>query len=942
MARYDELLRWAERMCDGQVHDAEDLLQDAFIEFVRRRPPLEDIQDLDAYLRQMLRNMHVSEIRRSQSLKRGGRSCVDFDCLERAVAGIDPRSAWDRRVELELLCRYACARKETSKSASVLILRFFHDLLPSEIARLMRSNRRAVDEWLRLARAEARQYLQHPVALDSADAVTVAVDSPVGNDLAAHLRRTVFAHRTGACLSPREMRALYAPANGETLDHATLSHLVSCPDCLSSATRAAGVERSEDRQPPAEGGGEGADVFPLRPAGRKDRIRAALRRGFMRVEEQRPTELVIAANGFEISSQVVQPGHNEHTVRPNIGAEIGFVELFSENGTRLVYLEVQPPPTGAVEQGAEYTTGDGRRVSLRVRFDQPWPEIQASYDDPETEAAPLPEFTEAETERRAGGFRGWLRPAFALAGLAIVLSLAGLWVRRQRNEAPTLSAATQIRDAEANERTLSSRRDRIAHRVLQFEDRRKGSAAILRRYRIETWQDAERHAEARRVYDEKGAPVAGEWVSDGNPITIFDRGAQPEVFVEPVEPETEQLLLRRVSYAPWRFSPSAAEFRTLIGSYLRQATYELTSLDGEPVYLLRAVCRQGPVEAAALLLAKADLHPLQAVLFVRTRDGLHEYRYRERGFALLDRSSLPDIFRPQARSARPERNFPPSESPPLGAGDRVEVEAEAWYRMHQAGACTGEQAGIGWMPDGRLEVRAVVSDEARKKELLGVLEPLRGKAAVDFSVLVVGEGGAGSSETRPATTDAAMTRAKQEALVRMPAYGLLKARLGGDARIADYADAVVSSSDRALAQVWALVQLAEWAESRRLESVSGRARTEAQEMLRSHARDFRRSVASLRTLLERIAPADAQAAARPETGAESTPIEEARTLLRSVSAQNAAVHAAFVPSAEIQTAAEMPDAGWATSLIMSERRASWIEQHGLGEALAASASGRKR
>jgi RNA polymerase sigma factor (sigma-70 family) len=219
VVRYDELRRWAERLCDGQLHDAEDLLQDAFIEFVRRRPDVEGIQDIDAYLRTMLRNMHVSGIRRVHSLKRGGRSCVDFDCLELAVAGIDPRLAWDRRLELELLCRYACSRKETSKSASVLILRFFHDYLPGEIACLMRSNRRAVDEWLRLARGEARRFLQDPGSPDSGGSevspgvVTLAIDSPGGADLGHRLRQTVFAHRTGCCLSRAEVKALYAPSS---------------------------------------------------------------------------------------------------------------------------------------------------------------------------------------------------------------------------------------------------------------------------------------------------------------------------------------------------------------------------------------------------------------------------------------------------------------------------------------------------------------------------------------------------------------------------------------------------------------------------------------------------------------------------------------------------------------------------------------------------------
>jgi RNA polymerase sigma factor (sigma-70 family) len=954
VVRYDDLRRWAERLCDGQVHDAEDLLQDAFIEFVRRRPALEDIQDLDAYLRTMLRNMHVSDIRRGQRLKRGGRSCVDFDCLELAVAGMDPRSAWDRRLELELLCQYACIRKETSKSASVLILRFFHDYLPSEIARLMCSNRRAVDEWLRLARGEARRFLENPGSPDcGVSGVTLAVDSPGGADLGKRLRQTVFAHRTGWCLSRSEINALYASPDAETLGHATLSHLVSCPLCLSLATRAAGLAPLEDRLPPEDGGGAGTGgVRELRPAARKDRLRATLRRALERAEEQRPSELVIAANGFEVSSQVVQPGHNEHTVRPNIGAEIGFVELLSETGARLAYLEIQPPPQGAIEQGVEVGTSDGRRVALRVRFDQPWPEIQATYDDPGLDAAPmLPEVPVVPPEPRPGfgdALRAWLWPGFALASLAAILFVAGLLVHRQPTSVPAVSAATLIRDAETRERTLDNRRDRIVHRVMEFEDRLQGTAAVLRRYRIETWNDAEKRSEARRVYDEKGGLAAGEWESGGNPVTVFERGARPDVTLEPARPDSAQFLLKRVSDAPWRFSLSAAEFRTLIAPFLRQATFELTTLEGEPVYVLRVASREGGLQSAVLVLAKADLHSLQVVLVVRTRDGVHEYRYRERGFALLDRSSVPDVFRPQTRSSRESRTLSPDVPLLPVTQDPVELEAEAWYRMHQAGACTGEQTGIGWSPEGRLEIRAVVSDDARKKQLLDLLEPLRSKALVEFSILAVGEDGGASVETHRGTTDPSIARARRDALVRMPAYPLLRAhfaRDGGgdagiDARIADFADAVVSSSDRALAQCWALSQAAEWAGSRHPESVPGPARLWAQELLRSHARDFRLSVAGLRTLLEQVVPAGARPASGAGQPQDSASLESVRELLKTVSVQNAGLHAAFVPSNEIQTAAP-PDAAWLVSLIALEGRASSIEQHGLGVALATSGSGRR-
>ncbi len=922
---YDELHRWAEHLCNGQVPDAEDLLQDAFIEFMRRRPPLDAIQNPSAYLRTMLRNLHVSGIRRGNTLKRGTRSLVDFDCLELAVAGVDPRSAWDRRVELELLCGYICDRKEVSKSASVLILRFFHDYLPSEIALLMRSNRRAVDEWLRLARAEAHRFLQNPA---NGTVVTLNLDSPAGTDLAQQVRQTVFRHVSGDCLSPAELTALYAPSRLEPLGHQVLAHLVSCPTCLKAASEAAGIASPDDRTPPPEGRDSGATPINRPPASR-DHLRATLRRALQRSREQRPTALVIAANGFEVSSQVLQPGHNQHSVRPNIGAEIGFVELFSETGARLIYLEIQPPPDGPLEQSADVELSDGRRVSLRVRFDQPWPEIQAAYDDPELEA--LAPAEPPAPPRRTGWlhrFRAHWRPAFAFACLLLIAVASVLWTTRRGVRPQPITAATLVRDAEAREQALTANKDGVVHRVLELEDR----AAGVQRYRIETWTDTRRPAEARRVYDEHGVLVAGEWSSGAAGLhTLYRRGARPEFTVEPAPFDDTAYTIQRVSTTPWRFSPSPAAFRALIAASLQRATVVETTRDGEPVYLVEVHPTGDPLRSAILVLAKADLHPRELILLLRTASGIHEYRYRERGFTLVDRSRVPDVFLPLARTTRPRHSLPLDEPPILPAQPSpVELEAEAWYRMHQAGACNGEQTGIGWQPGGLLEIRAVVADESRKQALTEALAPLGEKAPLDVSIQVID-----SDDTPGPSRRATTASTRQQTASQMAAYPLLRAyfsrQTGPDAaleaRILDFADAVVTSSDRALAQAWSLARLSEWMGSQRLE---GRSRVWAEQMLRDHARDFRQSSAALRTLLETVLPAPPPTpAAAPDAGL----LENARALLKTVSAQNAAVHAAFVPGPAGSPAA-IPDASWPASLLTLERRALWMEQHGLDQALA--------
>ena len=54
---------------------------------------------------------------------------------------------------------YLCWRKGAVKSASVLLLRFFHGYFPEEIARIALMKRGAIDELLRVSREEVKAFL---------------------------------------------------------------------------------------------------------------------------------------------------------------------------------------------------------------------------------------------------------------------------------------------------------------------------------------------------------------------------------------------------------------------------------------------------------------------------------------------------------------------------------------------------------------------------------------------------------------------------------------------------------------------------------------------------------------------------------------------------------------------------------------------------------------
>src|SRR5215510_10464287 len=89
--RYESLLAWALRLTNHQREAAEDLVQDAFVQFKLGRTRLEEIENVDGYLRRMLRYMHFSKLNRSaQHLHETALSVADYDTCRLSWSAIEP------------------------------------------------------------------------------------------------------------------------------------------------------------------------------------------------------------------------------------------------------------------------------------------------------------------------------------------------------------------------------------------------------------------------------------------------------------------------------------------------------------------------------------------------------------------------------------------------------------------------------------------------------------------------------------------------------------------------------------------------------------------------------------------------------------------------------------------------------------------------------------
>jgi RNA polymerase sigma factor (sigma-70 family) len=388
--RYERLLAWALRLTNQHRPSAEDLVQDAFIQFVLGRTSLEEIGNIDGYLRRMLRYMHLSRMsRNAQKVLERTISITDYDSFDQSWRAIEPARQMQAKEELCQICDYACSRKETSRAGSVLILRFFQNYYPSEIAQVLRSSRHCIDQWQRIARSELRLFMTERGGLRLMSTKLSPEPRPTklssgDGDLIGELRQMIFSSRKGECASIEELQRLYQSSNTEPLTTARLGHIVSCRFCLDAVNRLLGLpliaercQRDQDRPgtPPQDkngGSSSGGGTIDLRTK-YQQRLRE--------VTEHKPKELRIAVNGSLVSSLKVSSEEIELDLNlpPQVGVD--FVEVFSEQGVQLLFFgvgETAPPNT---RRWATIELSEGRRLEVCLRIEN-GPSLQVKYNEP--------------------------------------------------------------------------------------------------------------------------------------------------------------------------------------------------------------------------------------------------------------------------------------------------------------------------------------------------------------------------------------------------------------------------------------------------------------------------------------------------------------------------------------------------------------------------------
>ena len=963
--RYEVMLTWALQLTNQQRDAAEDLVQDAFVQFVLARTQLEEIENINGYLRRLLRNMYLSRVTRVARLQDSALSIADYDTFRLGWTALEPPRRMQAAEELQQICAYACFRKESSRAGSVLILRFFLDYFPTEIASVLGSSRHCVDQWQRLARREVKVFMDDPSRLRFVDAKIMAGQSLIpypssDSDLMLALRAMIFSSHRGDCLSKQELEAAYAAGKTDALSTTELAHIVSCRSCLDAvntmlalpllAERYPAEDCSQD-EPPRDAGGSGGS------GGSPSVLPKKFQRQLREIREHKPSELRIAVNGVPLSSFKVNSDFCEFDLNLAADEPVEFVEILSEQDVQLLFLSINENAIES-EQWAEIELSDGRTLELSVQPND-GPRLHVIYNDPVLEdfssagvvtegllSSPLTLVPKARAKRwldvlKSAFSRGvatedsgrssattslgllaepqvqrrhvWSSPALLTVLMTAVV--VGAFLVYKTNLHSTPSATTLLTQAIVAEADRARVPDQVIHQSINLEIRRSSEGALVARHTIASWESHDRRRRIQRLYDESGRLIAAASQAADGTRTIYRHHAK---VAQAKGAAAESLLLDLEEV--WQLTPSVEDFKTIIAEPAaatvdeRTASY-VVSFDKE-----RAVGASRLVKAT-LTLSRSDLRPIEQTLVVQRGDELREYKFVVTKSELFSVKDVPNVFEIEpelsgteaagesaAVDAAISKDAGPVSNTSASAFASTELEIDVAYLLNQAKADRNEQVALTRSASGSLRVEGVVDTAERRDEFLRALSPVSNNPAVSIHIRTVAE-----AANQKVTSEKQSVREFEETSNTSAVEEELRAyfekrglgRDTADESVRSYSSRVVNHGYRALFHAVELKRLAERFARVDMRTVTPDARSKWLSMMRDHADACARETAALRAELDPVFFSGAGAAVAEDFAINSdADLTRAIERLHKVTlATNEAISQAFTISARSSAAA---------------------------------------
>ena len=710
-----EHYRWlqscAMQYTHGQRERAEDLVHDVFLQFQIKQVEVEAIDDLRGYLRGILRNLYLLQLRRAARYPVQQLSLLDHDSAE---MGLRAQSALDHFQTADLLvraCNFVCHRKETSVPASILILRFFHGYYTDEICRATGAQRRLVNKWLTQGRNETKTYLESPYPLPEREAGFKAARPNTPRAFLAYLRRLIFDSCTTPC-------SILEDEPGQGAGHNSvqaLAHLVSCPTCLERRSCGLGLPSVTDRMMDdisgrsdgtndGKGKSRGTFLDFDRRAPRKKRLRQVWGDRLREIFEHHPSELSIAFDGETHAALLLNAPLNTLNLSLEQRQCPDSIGILSEQEVCLLILDRAEIES---RERKVYTLplSEGRLLEVVITPEFRGPSIQIAYRNP----GYLPMWASTWNDSPADAEPGLLLVPEREPGRISDAPVRNLWERMVRALPrferpamnPTLATALLLAVSSVVLLVLGlqQRRTAVAADILK----RASAAELLLRTDVSPgviYQHLTIHAPGgtfeRTIYRDAQRRR--------QPKQLDGRGVDPLRRKLAGAGVDWELPLSPVSYKEWhdRLS-SERDAVTLRGKNL--------------IVLTTTVTGDSSVARESLTLRESDLHAVDRTIEFRDMGTVE--------IAEVDYGVLPwgpeteKFFEPLAdmspqlpSSLRPSLHLPR----PLSEAEFDEAELEAQLALHRLGADTSERIDI-VRGGNSVQVKGIVATADRKREI---------------------------------------------------------------------------------------------------------------------------------------------------------------------------------------------------------------------------------
>jgi hypothetical protein len=519
----------------------------------------------------------------------------------------------------------------------------------------------------------------------------------------------------------------------------------------------------------------------------------------------------------------------------------------------------------------------------------------------------------------------WLRPGVITAVFALLMLGAAWFVIRRPGPAVALTAVELLEKSINAEDLAAANTSTSIHRVFQIEQRRGGlDGEVMARQRVDVWQSAVKGVTVRRLYDDRGRLLAGEWIRADGVSTLYHQGSQPQIQIR--NPEA---VIRNPNDL-WRLSPSAKDFNALFGASKNarleaQANHYVVTFDGEPQKRIRS----------SLVLNRDDLHAIEQTWLIQQGNQTVAYRMVETSFERRPNDAVaPAVFEPEPeltsdtgiRGHGDTERIPASASLPLSASSVLAtpaLEVEVLHLLNQTNAFMGEQISVTRTSQGRLLVSGLVETEQRKNDLLHSLASVRGNPALHIQIETVAEA---AQRARPKSSGNVSVERFETTEGTSPAYVDLKKKFSED-EARRFTDRVINRSRQARRHALALKQLAERFSLTDLRALPEADRLRWLSLLKQHARNFETEVHGLRRELQTVFSALTESGGAANGLSSDSEIQEAVRRLYELSVMvDEDVRQSFALSSQNPAGAEVKTQQFWQSLKSAEVLAARIAQ----------------